>query len=202
MKLKLGIPKGSLQDATIQLFQRAGYQMRVDARSYFPSIDDVEIECMLIRAQEMARYVADGVLDAEDNCVGAVNADQADRDADGVGDLCDPDFAADRSGFCDVCNACEADADCGDGGGAVVIPRAQNQPNQRRAKGGVTRKGGVGLCRLGLPQLLFRSLNRAHNRGQAAGIFINADPKIDFALPRIVAVKGDQLQNFVLRNGS
>jgi len=64
MKLKLGIPKGSLQDATIQLFQRAGYQMRVDSRSYFPSIDDVEIECMLIRAQEMSRYVADGVLDA------------------------------------------------------------------------------------------------------------------------------------------
>ena len=63
MKLKLGIPKGSLQDATIQLFQRAGYQMRVDSRSYFPSIDDPDIECMLIRAQEMARYVADGVLD-------------------------------------------------------------------------------------------------------------------------------------------
>ena len=64
MKLKLGIPKGSLQDATMQLFQRAGYIMRVDSRSYFPSIDDPEIECMLIRAQEMARYVADGVLDA------------------------------------------------------------------------------------------------------------------------------------------
>src|SRR6186997_1113155 len=64
MKLRLGIPKGSLQDATIQLFQRAGYILRVDTRSYFPSIDDPEIECMLIRAQEMARYVADGVLDA------------------------------------------------------------------------------------------------------------------------------------------
>ena len=64
MKLRLGIPKGSLQDATIQLFQRAGYLLRVDSRSYFPSIDDPEIECMLIRAQEMARYVADGVLDA------------------------------------------------------------------------------------------------------------------------------------------
>ena len=64
MILKLGIPKGSLQDATVQLFQRAGYQMRVDSRSYFPAIDDPEIECMLIRAQEMARYVADGVLDA------------------------------------------------------------------------------------------------------------------------------------------
>src|SRR5687767_220068 len=64
MKLRLGIPKGSLQDSTIQLFQRAGYIIRVDSRSYFPSIDDPEIECMLIRAQEMARYVADGVLDA------------------------------------------------------------------------------------------------------------------------------------------
>src|SRR6187431_3666155 len=64
MKLRLGIPKGSLQDSTIQLFQRAGYMLRVGPRSYFPSIDDPEIECMLIRAQEMARYVGDGVLDA------------------------------------------------------------------------------------------------------------------------------------------
>src|SRR5829696_8170922 len=64
MTLRLGIPKGSLQDATIQLFQRAGYLLRVNPRSYFPSIYDPEIECMLIRAQEMARYVADGVLDA------------------------------------------------------------------------------------------------------------------------------------------
>jgi ATP phosphoribosyltransferase len=64
MKLKLGIPKGSLQDATVQLFARAGFNIYVSTRSYFPSIDDPEIECMLIRAQEMARYVADGVLDA------------------------------------------------------------------------------------------------------------------------------------------
>ncbi len=64
MKLKLGIPKGSLQDATIQLFARAGFNVYVSSRSYFPSIDDPEIECMLIRAQEMARYVSDGVLDA------------------------------------------------------------------------------------------------------------------------------------------
>ncbi len=64
MTLKLGIPKGSLQDATIQLFQRAGFTIYVNSRSYFPSIDDPEIECMLIRAQEMARYVCDGVLDA------------------------------------------------------------------------------------------------------------------------------------------
>lgn len=64
MKLKLGIPKGSLQDATIQLFARAGFNIYVSSRSYFPTIDDPEIECMLIRAQEMARYVSDGVLDA------------------------------------------------------------------------------------------------------------------------------------------
>jgi ATP phosphoribosyltransferase len=62
--LRLGIPKGSLQDATVQLFARAGFTIYVNSRSYFPSIDDPEIECMLIRAQEMARYVADGVIDA------------------------------------------------------------------------------------------------------------------------------------------
>ena len=62
--LRLGIPKGSLQEASLQLFRRAGYEINVNPRSYFPSIDDEEIECMLIRAQEMARYVEDGVLDA------------------------------------------------------------------------------------------------------------------------------------------
>ncbi len=62
-KLRLGIPKGSLQDATVQLFQRAGYNVYVSSRSYFPTIDDPEVECMLIRAQEMARYVQDGILD-------------------------------------------------------------------------------------------------------------------------------------------
>ena len=64
MKLKLGIPKGSLQDSTVQLFGRAGFNVYISSRSYFPTIDDPEIECMLIRAQEMARYVSDGVLDA------------------------------------------------------------------------------------------------------------------------------------------
>jgi ATP phosphoribosyltransferase len=64
MKLKLGIPKGSLENATIDLFRRAGFAITVSARSYFPGIDDPEIECMLIRAQEMARYVEDGILDA------------------------------------------------------------------------------------------------------------------------------------------
>src|SRR5271165_4981124 len=63
-KLKLGIPKGSLQDATIALFENAGWHIYANGRSYFPTIDDPEIECMLIRAQEMARYVEKGVLDA------------------------------------------------------------------------------------------------------------------------------------------
>jgi ATP phosphoribosyltransferase len=62
--LKLGIPKGSLESATIDLFRRAGYHITMRQRSYFPAIDDDEIECMLIRAQEMARYVEDGILDA------------------------------------------------------------------------------------------------------------------------------------------
>jgi ATP phosphoribosyltransferase len=63
-KLKLGIPKGSLETATVDLFKRAGFNITLSSRSYFPAIDDPEIECMLIRAQEMARYVQDGVLDA------------------------------------------------------------------------------------------------------------------------------------------
>jgi len=63
-KLKLGIPKGSLENATVDLFRRAGFAITTSSRSYFPAIDDPEIECMLIRAQEMARYVEDGILDA------------------------------------------------------------------------------------------------------------------------------------------
>src|ERR1700761_389624 len=63
-KLKLGLPKGSLQDATLALFARAGWNIYANGRSYFPSIDDAEIECMLVRAQEMARYVEHGALDA------------------------------------------------------------------------------------------------------------------------------------------
>jgi ATP phosphoribosyltransferase len=64
MKLRLGIPKGSLQQATIQLFADAGFKIYENGRSYFPGTDDPELECMLIRAQEMARYVEHGVLDA------------------------------------------------------------------------------------------------------------------------------------------
>lgn len=63
-RLKLGIPKGSLQEATIDLFARAGWKIALSARSYVPSIDDDEIECLLVRAQEMARYVETGALDA------------------------------------------------------------------------------------------------------------------------------------------
>lgn len=61
--LKLGLPKGSLQDATVELFGRAGFNVSVSSRSYFPAIDDDEIECMLIRPQESARYVEHGLLD-------------------------------------------------------------------------------------------------------------------------------------------
>ena len=62
-QLKLGLPKGSLQDATIELFRKAGWKIRVHSRNYYPSIDDAEIACALVRAQEMARYVEDGTLD-------------------------------------------------------------------------------------------------------------------------------------------
>src|SRR2546430_595085 len=62
--LKLGIPKGSLQEATLDLFARAGWKITLSARSYVPTIDDPEIECLMVRAQEMARYVETGTLDA------------------------------------------------------------------------------------------------------------------------------------------
>jgi ATP phosphoribosyltransferase len=62
--IKLGIPKGSLENATIQLFQNAGWKISVTSRNYFPSVDDEELSCSLVRAQEMARYVENGVLDA------------------------------------------------------------------------------------------------------------------------------------------
>ncbi|MEK6652932.1 MAG: ATP phosphoribosyltransferase [Nitrospirota bacterium] len=61
--LKIGIPKGSLQESTLKLFRKAGYHITVSSRSYYPSFDDAEVEAMLIRAQEMARYVEDGILD-------------------------------------------------------------------------------------------------------------------------------------------
>ncbi|HEX7476925.1 MAG TPA: ATP phosphoribosyltransferase [Polyangiales bacterium] len=62
--LRLGLPKGSLQDSTVELFAKAGWSVSISSRSYFPSIDDDEIECMLLRPQEMARYVEHGLIDA------------------------------------------------------------------------------------------------------------------------------------------
>ncbi|MDD4237655.1 MAG: ATP phosphoribosyltransferase [Desulfotomaculaceae bacterium] len=64
MKLRLGLPKGSLQEATFQLFKQAGFELTVRSRSYFPTINDPELEVVLMRAQEIPRYVNDGVLDA------------------------------------------------------------------------------------------------------------------------------------------
>ena len=64
MKLRLGLPAGSMQEATFQLFKRAGYGITAAARSYVPSVDDPELDCLLLRAQEIPRYVGDGVLDA------------------------------------------------------------------------------------------------------------------------------------------
>src|SRR5258705_11860608 len=63
-RMKLGIPKGSLQEATVELFSRAGWKIAMSTRSYVPTVDDPEIECLLVRAQEMARYVETGALDA------------------------------------------------------------------------------------------------------------------------------------------
>src|SRR3989337_1493480 len=62
-QLRLGIPKGSLQETTQKLFGRAGYDLRISGRSYYPDIDDPQIQCILIRPQEMARYVGQGILD-------------------------------------------------------------------------------------------------------------------------------------------
>ncbi|OGV35110.1 MAG: ATP phosphoribosyltransferase [Lentisphaerae bacterium GWF2_45_14] len=62
-KLMLGIPKGSLEKTTVEMFAKAGYKIEINSRSYFPAIDDPDIECMLIRAQEMSRYVENGILD-------------------------------------------------------------------------------------------------------------------------------------------
>ena len=62
-KLMLGIPKGSLEEATVDLFNKAGFKIQISSRSYYPAIDDPEIECLLIRAQEMSRYVEEGIID-------------------------------------------------------------------------------------------------------------------------------------------
>jgi ATP phosphoribosyltransferase len=85
VKLTLGIPKGSLENATIDLFRRAGFNITTSSRSYFPAIDDPEIECMMIRAQEMARYIEDGVLDA--GLTGRDWIEESEADVHAVADL-------------------------------------------------------------------------------------------------------------------
>ena len=85
MILKIGIPKGSLENATIELFRKAGFSITTASRSYYPAIDDPEIECMLIRAQEMARYVQDGVLDA--GLTGRDWVEENEADVETVADL-------------------------------------------------------------------------------------------------------------------
>jgi ATP phosphoribosyltransferase len=85
VKLKLGIPKGSLENATVDLFRRAGFNITTSTRSYFPAVDDPDLECMLIRAQEMARYVEDGVLDA--GLTGRDWVEENEADVETVADL-------------------------------------------------------------------------------------------------------------------
>ena len=91
-KIRLGIPKGSLQDSTVNLFKKAGYKIEIRERSYFPSIDDEEIECMLIRAQEIARYVEEGVLDA-----GLTGRDWVEENKADVVEVCELSYS--KSGF-------------------------------------------------------------------------------------------------------
>jgi len=93
MKLRLGIPKGSLEAATIDLFRRAGFNIATSSRSYFPATDDPEIECMLIRAQEMSRYVEDGILD-----VGLTGRDWVEENAADVEALADLIYAKQSCG--------------------------------------------------------------------------------------------------------
>ncbi|MBI1369770.1 MAG: ATP phosphoribosyltransferase [Planctomycetes bacterium] len=82
--LRFGLPKGSLEESTIDLFARAGYSVRIPSRSYFPEIDDPEISCVMFRAQEMSRYVADGVVD-----VGITGHDWVVENASDVHEVCE-----------------------------------------------------------------------------------------------------------------
>src|ERR1051326_4828273 len=91
-KLKLGLPKGSLQEATIEIFKRAGIRVHASERSYFPSSDDDELDIMLVRSQEMARYVADGVFDA-----GLTGHDWVQESGAHVHEVCELLYA--KSGF-------------------------------------------------------------------------------------------------------
>ncbi|MEW5758752.1 MAG: ATP phosphoribosyltransferase [Candidatus Omnitrophota bacterium] len=87
-KIKLGLPKGSLEASTVKMFNKAGFNVKIKERSYFPSIDDAEIECVLLRAQEMSRYVADGALDC-----GITGNDWICENNSDVERLCDLEYA-------------------------------------------------------------------------------------------------------------
>ena len=91
--VRLGLPKGSLQEATVKVFERAGFRVRVESRSYFPSINDPELESMLLRAQEMSRYVEDGVLDA-----GITGRDWVRENNSDVVEVCSLDYSKRRKG--------------------------------------------------------------------------------------------------------
>ncbi len=91
-KLKLGFPKGSLQESTLELFRKAGIRIYVSDRSYFPSCDDDELEIMLVRSQEMAKYVEDGVFD-----VGLTGYDWICETGANVKEICELVYA--KSGF-------------------------------------------------------------------------------------------------------
>ena len=84
MQLKLGLPKGSLQDATFKLFEKAGWDIRVDSRSYQPMIDDPELTAILMRPQEIPRYLQDGVIDA-----GLTGKDWIEDNAADVHEVCE-----------------------------------------------------------------------------------------------------------------
>jgi ATP phosphoribosyltransferase len=91
-KLRLGFPKGSLQDSTVELFKKAGIRVNVSARSYFPSCDDDELEIMLVRSQEMAKYVQDGFFDC-----GLTGFDWICESGAKVKEVCELNYA--KSGF-------------------------------------------------------------------------------------------------------
>ena len=152
MKLKLGIPKGSLENATVDLFRRAGFNITTSSRSYFPAIDDPEIECMLIRAQEMARYVEDGVLDA-----GLTGRDWVEENEADVVTVADLIYAKQSFGKVRwVLAVPEASAfhSVKDLEGKIIATELVGATKRYLATNGVTREGGVQLGR---------------DRGEAAG---------------------------------
>ena len=145
MILKLGIPKGSLESATIDLFRRAGFNMTTSSRSYFPVVDDPEIECMLIRAQEMARYVENGMLDA-----GITGLDWVQRERGRRATVCDLVYAKQSFGKVRwVLAVPEASPvqSVQDLEGKIIATELVATTKRYLAEKGVERQGGVQLGR-------------------------------------------------------